>query len=435
MADLKALKFDANQSLERFGPRLNTAAMSEARADDRSKRDAAGTPARPANADSEPAAKAPDREIHDRQTSVPAADAPKPRGKRTLLLGAMATAIVAGAAWYGYDYITVGRFMVSTDDAYVGADMAIISPKVAANVVDVPIVENQHVKRGDILLRLDDGDFRLASDQAKAKLATQQAAIATFDAQIRAGEASVAQSSAQLEAGKANLAKTEADLARTQPLAEREYASKATLDAAIASRDTAKAQVKANEAGIETATANVALLKSQRAQAEQVAKELEVAVEKADRDLSFTNITAPFDGYVGNRSVQVGDYVAPGKRLVAVVPLDRVYIDANLKETQLAGVVPGDKVKVRVDALGGEAIEGTVESIAPASGSQFSLLPPENATGNFTKIVQRVPVRIAVPAENAQGKLRPGLSVIVDIDTRTKPSGEQHAAASAAHDR
>ena len=436
MADLKALKFYGNQNLERYGDRRVLSSIPGAALNEPFKGDATGAPAKPSSTENEPLSKAPDREAPDRATSVPATDASAPRnGKRTLLLGAMATAILAGAAWYGYDYITVGRFMVSTDDAYVGADMAIISPKIAANVVDVPIVENQHVKRGDILLRLDDGDLRLASDQAKAKLATQQAAIATFDAQIRAGEASVTQSSAQLEAGKANLAKTQADLARTQPLADREYASKATLDAAIASRDTAKAQVKANEAGIETANANVALLKSQRAQAEQVAKELEVAVEKADRDLSFTNITAPFDGYVGNRSVQVGDYVAPGKRLVAVVPLDRVYIDANLKETQLAGVVPGDKVKVRVDALGGEAIEGTVESIAPASGSQFSLLPPENATGNFTKIVQRVPVRIAVPAENAQGKLRPGLSVIVDIDTRTKPSGEQHAAASAAHDR
>lgn len=344
-------------------------------------------------------------------------------------------AVLAGVGWFAYDYITVGRFMVSTDDAYVGADMAIISPKVAANVVGVPIEENQSVKKGDVLIRLDDGDFRLASEQAKAKLATQKAAIATFDAQIRAGEATVAQANAQLDAATAAVAKAEADYARTKPLAEREYTSKATLDAAIAARDTSHAQLKANEAAIDTAKANVAVLKAQRAQAEEVAKELEVAVAKAERDLSFTTIVAPFDGYIGNRSVQVGDYATPGKRLAAVVPLDKVYVDANLKETQLAGVTPGETAKIRVDALDGAAIEGTVESIAPASGSQFSLLPPENATGNFTKIVQRVPVRIAVPASQTQGKLRPGLSVVVDIDTRTKPAGasqlSQHASARA----
>lgn len=355
--------------------------------------------------------------------------------RKKALLGAVVLAVLAGVGWFAYDYITVGRFMVSTDDAYVGADMAIISPKVAANVVGVPIEENQSVKKGDVLIRLDDGDFRLASEQAKAKLATQKAAIATFDAQIRAGEATVAQANAQLDAATAAVAKAEADYARTKPLAEREYTSKATLDAAIAARDTSHAQLKANEAAIDTAKANVAVLKAQRAQAEEVAKELEVAVAKAERDLSFTTIVAPFDGYIGNRSVQVGDYATPGKRLAAVVPLDKVYVDANLKETQLAGVTPGETAKIRVDALDGAAIEGTVESIAPASGSQFSLLPPENATGNFTKIVQRVPVRIAVPASQAQGKLRPGLSVVVDIDTRTKPAGasqlSQHASARA----
>jgi membrane fusion protein (multidrug efflux system) len=157
---------------------------------------------------------------------------------------------------------------------------------------------------------------------------------------------------------------------------------------------------------------------------------LQVAVDQAARDLSFTVIRAPFDGVIGNRSVQVGDYVTPGKRLTAVVPLDKVYVDANLKETQLAPVVVGQTANVEVDALDGEILKGKVVSVAPASGSQFSLLPPENATGNFTKIVQRVPVRIAIPATEAKGRLRPGLSVVVAIDTRTtpKPAPQQHAA-------
>jgi len=354
----------------------------------------------------------------------------KPRAFKKLLLGGAGAVVLAAASWFVYDYITVGQYIVSTDDAYVGADMAIVSPKIPANVAAVPITDNQHVKAGDVLVQLDDGDYKLALAQAEAKLATQQAAIATFDAQIRAGEASVEQARAQRDAANANVLKAEADYERTKPLADREFTSKATLDAVIAARDTARAQVKADQAAIETANANVALLKSQRAEAEEVAKELAVAVDKAKRDLSFTVIRAPFDGVVGNKSVQVGDYVAPGKRLAAVVPLDHVYVDANVKETQLADVAVGQKATVRVDALDDKTFEGTVESLAPASGSQFSLLPPENATGNFTKIVQRVPVRISVPAKDADGRLRPGLSVVVDIDTRTTPpEAGQHAQA------
>ncbi|HEX2841642.1 HlyD family secretion protein [Hyphomicrobium sp.] len=346
---------------------------------------------------------------------------PAPKSRKKLLLGALGAVLLSAGLWYGYHYITVGRFIVSTDDAYVGADMAIMSPKVAANVAEVPIVENQAVKEGDVLVRLDSGDYQLALDQANSKLATQRAAIRTFGAQIRAAEATETQMRAQLEATKANVAKTEADYERTKPLADRDFTSKATLDAAIAARDTARAQAKAGEAAIQTAGANIALLKSQREQAEQVAKELEVSVAKAERDLSFTVIRAPFDGVVGNRGVQVGDYVTPGKRLLAIVPLDKVYVDANVKETQLPGIKAGDTAELSVDALDGPPLKGVVESIAPASGSRFSLLPPENATGNFTKIVQRVPVRIAVPTSEAHGRLRPGLSVVVDIDTRTAP--------------
>nr|HPG88837.1 HlyD family secretion protein [Hyphomicrobium sp.] len=311
---------------------------------------------------------------------------------------------------------------------YVGADMSIIAPKVAAHVASVEITENQHVKAGDTLVRLDDGDFTLAVDQAAAKLATQQSGLQTFDAQILAAEAATVQARAQLDASKASLVKAQADFSRTDALAQNSYSSKASLDAARAARDSASAQVDAQTAAISSAEANVGVLKAERVQSERVVKELDVALAKAKRDLSFTNITAPFDGVIGNKSVQVGDYVTAGKRLAAVVPLDKVYVDANLKETQLARVTAGEKVKLRVDALGSQTIEGTVESIAPASGSQFSLLPPENATGNFTKIVQRVPVRIAIAGADANGKLRPGLSVSVDIDTRDSTAATtQHA--------
>lgn len=356
-------------------------------------------------------------------------DVSKPASrKKPIFIGIGALALMAGL-WAGYHYITVGRFIVSTDDAYVGVHMSMVSPKVSAYVADVPVADNQFVKGGDVLVRLDDGDYRLALDQAKSKLATQNAAIATFDAQIKAAEAAAAQARAQIDASKANVIKTEADFSRTNALTAKDYATKASLDAAIAARDSARAQVKANEAAIQSADANIALLHAQREQATQVAKELQVAVEQAARDLSFTVIRAPFDGIVGNKNVQVGDYVTPAKRLAAIIPLDKVYVDANLKETQLGPIVVGQEADVEVDALGGTVLKGKVVSVAPASGSQFSLLPPENATGNFTKIVQRVPVRIEVPASEAKGRLRPGLSVVVDIDTRTTPktAEQQHA--------
>lgn len=386
-----------------------------------------GTPAGDAPVSEAPASEPAARAAETTAAAEAAATAPAPRSRKKVVLGAAGALALAGAVWFAYDYITVGRFIVSTDDAYVGADMAIIAPKIAANVADVPIVENQAVKQGDVLVRLDDGDFQLAVSQADAKLATQRAAISTFDAQIRAATATEDQMRAQLEAAKASVAKAEADYERTKPLADRDYTSKATLDAAIAARDTAVAQRKAGEAAIISAEANISLLNAQKVQAEHVAKELEVALAQAKRDLSFTLIRAPFDGVVGNRNVQVGDYVTAGKRLAAIVPLDKVYIDANVKETQLADIKPGETVDVSVDALGGATLRGVVDSVAPASGSQFSLLPPENATGNFTKIVQRVPVRVVVPASEAQGRLRPGLSAVVEIDTRTAPKPDTSA--------
>ncbi|CCB64618.1 MULTISPECIES: HlyD family secretion protein [unclassified Hyphomicrobium] len=375
----------------------------------------------------ERSAEAPAAREKGSEAPVKGAAPAKSSRRKPIFMGLGAVALLA-AAYFAYQYITVGRFMISTDDAYVGAYMSIISPKVSAIVTEVPVVDNEAVKEGQVLVHLDEGDYQLALDQAQSKLATQMAVIKTFDAQIKAAEANAAQERAQLDAAKANVIKTKADYERTQALTAKDYATQAALDAAVASRDSAIAQVNANEAAIQSADANVALLHAQRIQAEKTAKELQVAVDQAKRDLSFTTIRAPFDGVIGNRGgVQVGDYVTPGKRLMAVVPLDKVFVDANYKETQLPPIAAGQTATISVDALDGEDLKGTVQSVSPASGSQFSLLPPENATGNFTKIVQRVPVRIAIPASEARGRLRPGLSVVVSIDTRTTPKTEKTA--------
>jgi membrane fusion protein (multidrug efflux system) len=358
---------------------------------------------------------------------VPANDAgPAPKAKkpsrRRLVLAGVGILAVAAAGWFGYEWLSVGQYMVSTDDAYIEGDIATISSKLGGYVATVNVVANQQVKAGDALVTLDDGDYRIARDQAEAQIATQNLTLKRIDAQITGAEASVAQAKAQkvaLEAAQKNAVLSQG---RAAELAKGAAGSQADLDKANAALDQANANLVAGDAQIAAAEANIAVLQGQRAEAEGQLKTLGLARDKAERDLGFTVLRAPYDGVVGNLAVQVGDLVSAGTRLAALVPTDALYIDANFKETQLKKLFPGETVKIRVDALEGETITGTVESIAPASGSVFSLLPAENATGNFTKVVQRVPVRIAIPAEElASGKLRAGLSVVVEADTRTAP--------------
>jgi membrane fusion protein, multidrug efflux system len=240
----------------------------------------------------------------------------------------------------------------------------------------------------------------------------------------------VAQAAAQIDAAKADAERAEADYERQQQLAKADFASKARFDQAKADRDRSEAAVKSAEASLAAARANVDVLIAQQGEAEKVAAELQTSVEKARRDLAFTEIRAPSDGVIGNKAIELGTYVQPGARLAALVPLANVHVDANFKETQLSNLRPGQKVHIEVDAFPDRDIVGTVESVSPASGSVFSLLPAENATGNFTKIVQRVPIRVSVPQElTREGVLRPGLSVVVSVDRRDRPEGTVATAA------
>jgi membrane fusion protein (multidrug efflux system) len=312
--------------------------------------------------------------------------------------------------------------MVSTDDAYIGGDIATISPKVTGYVAKVNVVANQQVKAGDVLATLDDGDYRIALAQAEASLETEKLSLQRIDAQIAGGEASLDQAKAQKVALQATVRGAQITQTRASDLQAKSVGTTASLDSANISLDQARANLVGGDAAIASAEANVTLLHAQRREAEGTIRQLELARDKAARDLSFTILKAPYDGIVGNRSVQEGDLVSPGQRLMALVPVRQLFIDANFKETQIQHLVPGSKVNVHVDAYDSHPIVGTVESIAPASGSVFSLLPPENATGNFTKIIQRVPVRVALPQDALDsGRLRAGLSVVVDVDTRTAP--------------
>jgi membrane fusion protein (multidrug efflux system) len=345
---------------------------------------------------------------------------PPRRSRKRVVLPLVLLAAAGGGGWYGYDWWTQGRFLVSTDDAYVKANVTTVAAKVAGHVVDVPVSNNTHVKAGDVIARIDDGDYRNAVDAARARIATQQATIERMHRQVDAQVAALGQSRAQLAASEADQVRAEADFQRAQSLAQSDFGSKQRLDAARADRERSVAGVESAKAAIASAQATIEVTKAQETEARTMLGELQAALDKAERDLAFTVVKAPVDGVVANRAVEVGNFVQPGSRLAALVPLDSVYVEANFKETQLARMRPGQGVDVEVDALPGHRFEGKVESFAPGSGTIFSLLPPENATGNFTKIVQRVPVRIAVPAElAASGQLRPGLSVVASVRTKT----------------
>lgn len=350
--------------------------------------------------------------------------------KRRKILPVLGLVLLGAAGWYGYDWWTNGRFLVSTDDAYIEGDIATISPKVSGYVAKVDVVANQHVKAGDPLVTLDDGDYRIAAEQAEAQIATQKLALSRFDAQISGAKASLAQSEAQKKALEATVRGAELAQKRASELQSKSFGTDASRDSAQVALDQARANLAGAEANIAAAKANITVLEAQQMEAESTIRSLELARDKADRDLGFTILKAPYDGVIGNVAVQVGDLVSAGQRLAALVPTDQLYIDANFKETQIAHLVPGSKVEIHVDAYEDHPIEGTVASISPASGSVFSLLPAENATGNFTKVIQRVPVRITLPADVlAEGHLRAGLSVVVDVDTRTAPEQSKVAAA------
>jgi membrane fusion protein, multidrug efflux system len=363
--------------------------------------------------------------------AAPGAGRRNTRAKR-LLMGGVAAVVLLGGGWFGYDYLTVGRYMVTTDDAYVRAYNTTLGAKVSGYVSEFLVDDNVRVHAGDVIVRIDDGDYRLAVDSARDRISTQEATIARFDRQIAAQRANIEQAQAQLVSAVAAQKRMQLEFDRQQALAGREFASKQMLEQSVANRDQANAAVQSAQAALDGALANVDVLQAQQKEAERTLQELKTALAKAERDLSFTEIRAPMDGVIGNRAAQVGDFVQTGQRIAALVPLSDVFIDANFKETQLARLQPGQPVSIKVDALLGESLDGVVASVSPASGSVFSLLPPDNATGNFTKIVQRLPVRIKVPADVAErGVLRPGMSVVVAVNTRTDATSTlaQHTAA------
>ncbi|QJE74517.1 HlyD family secretion protein [Aerophototrophica crusticola] len=329
--------------------------------------------------------------------------------------------LLAGAAWGGWHWWTVARFVESTDNAYVQADITTISPRVEGYVAAVPVVDNQPIRAGDVLASIDDRDFRARVDQARARIAAQEAAIANIDSRLSLEQALINRAEADVASAQADLNRAEADRKRYAALAGRDFASQQTLSNTVADAEKAQAALRRAQAALVAERDQVAVLETEKARARATLAELKAALSLAENDLEKTVIRAPVDGVVGNQAARVGQYVRPGTQLMAVVPVQAAYVTANFKETQIEGLRVGQKVTVAVDAFPDLKAEGRIESLSPASGAQFSLLPPENATGNFTKIVQRVPVRVSLPQDGPlAGLLRPGLSVVVEVDTRDK---------------
>jgi membrane fusion protein (multidrug efflux system) len=367
---------------------------------------------RPAEAPEKPAvAKPPAPE-------APAASAPPKPGKRKMVLIGIGALLALAAASYGVHYVLVGRFYVATDDAYVRANNTTLGARVSGHIAAIVPGDNTLVRTGQLIFKIDDGDYRIAVDAARTKIETQQATIDRIGRQVTAQESAAEQAKAQLASAEAGLKRAGLDFDRQRELSTKGFASRATFEVSEAGRDQGMAAVKSARAAYDAARDNVEVTRAQQAEARAQLAELQTSLAKAERDLDFTSVRAPVDGTFSNRLVNTGDFIIVGQRLGNVVPLNGVFIDANFKETQLRRIRPGQPVTISVDAYGHRKFAGVVESISPAAGSVFTLLPPDNATGNFTKIVQRLPVRIRVPKDVAkQNLLRAGMSVYATVDT------------------
>lgn len=343
----------------------------------------------------------------------------KKPGVRTALLIAVVVAIAAIAVW-GFNYWTVGRYMESTDDAYVQADAVVVAPKVAGYVDEVFVTDNQAVKAGDPLFQIDPRDYRSQVTQAEAQIDVAGASATGLRAQIAEQQAAVEGAQAQLVAARSDLELARSIEARYKALSATGAESAETYGEKRAQLANAIAQLKVRKAQLTGAQRRIATLQAQVGEAAARAEGAKALREAAGTDLSSTLVRASIAGRVGNKTVQLGQFVQPGMRTMSIVPVDKLYVQANFKETQVGLMRVGQPVTIEIDALAGIKLQGRVESFAPGTGAQFSLLPPENATGNFTKIVQRIPVRISIDAKpQTRALLLPGMSVKVSVDTRS----------------
>ncbi len=345
--------------------------------------------------------------------------APRRASLKQLLVIALAVVTgVAGCA-YGYRWWTVGSYFQGTDDAYVGGNVTPIAPHISGFVAQILVTDHQHVAAGQLLIRLDDRDVRAAADHAEAVLGQRRASLASLRARYVLQQSMIEQAEADLNARVAQAAFAQADAERYRTLARDNYGSQQNAQRTGAADEAARAAVVSGRAGLAAAKQQLTVMSADIEQAAAAVAQAQADRETARLNLGYAEIRAPVDGYIGNRAAQVGAYASQGTYLLTVVPAHDLWVDANFKEDQLARMKPGQPATVVADTLPGRVFHGHVLSLAPATGAVFSVIPPENATGNFTKIVQRVPVRIVLDDGDATlGRIRPGLSIYATVDTR-----------------
>jgi membrane fusion protein (multidrug efflux system) len=354
---------------------------------------------------------------------------PSSKAVKRVALALAVTVGVVGSWHFSYDYLTIGRYLESTDDAYVKADSTIISPKVSGYITRVVVGDNQPVKSGQLLAEIDDRDFRAALAQADADVAASEAAVRNLDAQLALQQPVIEQGTADVAAAEANLKFAQEEQARYDGLMKTGSGTVQRAQQTDAALRAGTAQLQRAKSGLSAAQRKVEVLNTERARAVAQVDRARAVESQAALNLSYTRIKAPVTGTVGARSLRVGQYVQAGTQLMAVVPLDAVYVVANFKETQLTNVRNGQPVEIAIDSFHGVRLRGHVDSLSPASGLEFALLPPDNATGNFTKIVQRVPVKIVLDDQRLKGLLRPGMSTVPTVNTKATVLAEREAQA------
>jgi membrane fusion protein (multidrug efflux system) len=341
------------------------------------------------------------------------------RTRRMLALVTLALVLCGGASWYGVDWWTTGRFVEDTDDAYVGGNVTAISPHVAGFVTAILVADNQYVRAGQSLVTMDKRDFQAAYDRARSIASARAATLASLQARYIQQKSTIDQAAADVDAKIAQSEFAHEDAVRYASLATTSAGSRQDAQKSAANDRSSVAAVSASQASLEAARQELNVLEARIVEARAAIDQADAEVRTARLNLGYTDIASPIDGYIGNRSAQVGAYVSEGAYLLSVIPSYGLWVDANFKEDQLERMHPGQAASVVADIAPGRVFHGRVMSLAPGTGAVFSVIPAENATGNFTKIVQRVPVRIGLDAnEGIPDILRPGLSTTVRVDTR-----------------
>ena len=342
---------------------------------------------------------------------------PQKQSNKVLFIATSAIMIIATLCigyWLGY-----ARYFESTDNAYLQGDITTIRPKISGYIAKSFVSDNQKVKKGDLLVELDPRDYVTELEQAKAHLAVSESSIDNLSAQRTLQESQIRQAESRVDSAKAEYQRSAQQLKRSRSLRKKNYASQDEVDDMLAQQKVALAELNEANANLVAAHDQLSVIDSDIRQAEAAITESKVDVDQAELNLSYTKIYAPADGIIGKRSVRQGLLVQSGTPLMSLVPTSNIWVEANFKETQIGDIHKGQKVNIEFDAFPDQPLTGVVDSFSPATGAKFALLPPENATGNFTKVVQRVPVKITIPNQQSlKGRLLPGLSVVTTIDTR-----------------